>query len=220
MITLKEELDKPTPNTLADKLAAVKIGTVIRATKNSLYKQTPAASLSQLATLWSVSLPTDVKAAQAVGAYARAGAVTGQLVPVAYGVTPASGQFAVAPNGDIVTLAADAITSLDVQYMPEKLDVLTLDLPVIADVAVLPEVALTPGTVLLMKAVVTAGASVGEKIVIAAGGAPAGAAQANLAIDKASVQFKAGEATKCTVTLGCIPSVDVEALLGSASQYL
>jgi hypothetical protein len=214
-ISLKEQMDKATPNTLADKLSLVKIGSVLRAGKNSLYKQAPAASLLQLATLQSLALPTDAKAAECVRAYARAGAVTGELSKVAYGVTPATGEYAVAPNGDIVVLAADAITSLDVQYLAEKLDVFSQELPVVADVLTLPVVA--EGTVLLMSVEVTAGASLGKKIILIPGGTPI-AGQAALSVDKLTVNFFAGEATTAKITVGVIPVTDIETLLGADSQ--
>lgn len=212
--SLKDTLNKATPNTLADKFAELQLGSMFRSLINRLYMQAPVASLYQLVTLKAILLPNDVKASVIERAYARAGTGTlGELAIVGYGVTPAAGQIAVAPNGDIVTLAADAYTSVDVSYVPEKGDVISGESPVVADVLTLPQSVVGANALLTVE--VTAGASLGKKIILVpSAGAPA-AGKAKLSLDKTTILFAVGEATKATWTVSMVPAVNVEALLAS-----
>jgi hypothetical protein len=69
-----------------------------------------------------------------------------------------------------------------------------------------------------MSAEVTAGGSLGKKIILIPGVAVA-AGQVGLSVDKTQVIFPLADAvTKAKITLGTIPVTNVEALLGADSQ--
>lgn len=74
----------------------------------------PTAPPYGLATVRQIGLPDNARAVAVTRAFVRAGAVTGELTPVAYGATPATTQIAVSPTGDIVVLGTDAPTDWDV----------------------------------------------------------------------------------------------------------
>jgi hypothetical protein len=104
---------------------------------------------------------------------AGGGGTPGELVVDGYGTTPGAGHIAVAPNGDIVCLAADKYTSVDVVYQPEKYDLIeVVGAPVAANILTLPAAA--AGAIVLLEATATAGGALGAKIPLIPGsGAPA-----------------------------------------------
>lgn len=185
-----------------------------------------------LATLGGLQLPDDAKAATIIRAFGKVGGVTAvELSIQAYGTTPTTGQIAVAPSGDIVTLGTDLWTNFDVEYQPRKQDVVELVLPVIAGTGICalpittdprlggglpaqPATATTPAVastmisggvvVSLMEAEVLAGGVLGKFIVIAeATAAPGTTKQASLDLPKANVRFKVSDAvTQVRVKLG------------------
>lgn len=130
-------------------------------------------------------------------ATSRSGGVTGELTIVAFGVTPTTGQIAIAPNGSIVTLTSDAITSLDVAYAPERGLVVEFTLPVATGVLTIPTSVLGGtalggnGAVLLLEAEALTATVVGKKIVLIPGTAPA-TTQARLNVAKTQVLFNTG----------------------------
>lgn len=219
--SLKSELNKVSPQFLADALRIVKFGDVVRGLPTTLRKKDPVASSYQLATLHALALPDSAKAAFIFRAYARATSAAGplgELAVVGPGVTPATGEIAVAPNGDIVTLAADAYTSVDVHYLPTKYDLGEVTLPVVANVLTLPVAATTPGVVRIFEAEALVGTSVGKKIILMPGaGAPAaGQARANLALT--TVTFAVADAvTSARVKFGIVSAADLDALLEAES---
>lgn len=143
-------------------------------------------------------------------AYARAGAVTGELVVVAYGTTPASGQIAVAPNGSIVTLLTNALTDLDVVFTPERGDVLEFVLPVLSNSLSLAGVT---GASTLLSVTALAGVSLGSKVVLIPGAAPA-AGQTSLNVAKTAVAFAAADAvTRARVRLLVKSAADLTSFL-------
>lgn len=214
---LKNELDKANANTLSALLAKLRFGSMLRGLVVQKIKQAPAAQSYQLATLQALTLPDDAKALTVERATVRAGGVTGELTCDAYGTTPLTGHIAVAPNGDLVVLAADAITSLDVWYRPMQHDVVEYTLPVAAGVLTIPAAATTAGVLALLEAEVTAGTVTGKKIVLVPGAAPA-TTKANLSVDKTQVLFNNGTdaPTMARVKLAvALPDVDV--MLSAAS---
>lgn len=217
--TLRERLNAAAPNTLADKLAKLGMGDVMaQCIPQQLVKKDPAASSYQLATLEAVGLSDFSRAATILRAFARAGGVTGELTVKLPGVTPATGEIAVAPNGDIVVLAADAITSLDVLYMPEALDVYEVELPVASNDIVLPT---SFGTVLrLLEVEALTGGVVGKNKIIAAGARSVTTTQVNLKADKTTVQFVAADAvTKARVKFGVAPAADRNTKLLATAEF-
>lgn len=218
--SLKNKLDAANPNVIADGMRIVKFGSILRASVTTLRRKDPAADAGSLATLEAVVLPDDGKALTILRAYARAGTGTlGELAVQAFGTTPAAGQIAVGPNGDIVVLAADAWTDLDVVYQPDKYDLAEVTLPVVANVATLPPSLITNTRVVsLLDANATAATSTGRKIILVPGaGAPA-AGQARLNLAKTTVTFAGADAvTQATIKVAIVAATDADALLTAAA---
>lgn len=212
--TIQQALNRADPNTIADLFRSLKIGDVIRALPTTIRRRTTAASTSIAAAAFAVSGQAEEARANAIqSAYARAGAgAPGPLTVVAY-PPAAPGDVAIAPNGAVVTLAADAWTDVDVSYTVEKGDVVEVTANVTANVLTLPTNVTNPGVVTLIEAEALTGGSTGFKPIIAPGAAPA-AGEANLDAPKALVQFDPADAvTKARVRLLINSSVDVSASL-------
>lgn len=212
----KDAFDRANPNTLADLFRLAQIGKVLRGQIPQVARKVaPAADAGVDATMWANGTPYDARAAGIVSAYARAGAgVVGPLVIAAPGVLPAASEIGIAPNGDLVTLAADAWTDLDVTYIPERGDVITYQAAVVANAIALPSNITDRGVVRMLDATVTAGASTGRKVIALEGAAPA-AGEASLDAAKANVAFFAAEATEAIVTLLVSAADDLGAILES-----
>lgn len=220
-MSLKESFDRANANTLSAAFQKVKLGQTLRQdVRVSRRKVNPVAlgvSAYCLATLHVVVLPDDAKASSVLRAYARAGtAGTGEMATVARHATPASGQIAVTPSGDIAVLAADAITDLDFEYLAARYDVIELVLPVAANVLTIPATYTARGVMDASQIEALAGTAVGEKIILTPGaGAPA-AGQARLDVAKATVTFAAADAvTSARVRLQLTALADLDALLES-----
>lgn len=222
--TLKEALNNGNANSLPSALAILKIGTILRSMVTFIAAQAtvvPGGDQPQLATLRKLTLPIGAKASTIRRAWSRAGSVTGALTPVAYGVTPTTGQIAVAPNGDIVTLGTDAITSLDVEYEPMRYDVLEYDADVVSNDLVLPAAITGRRVIALLSAEGYAGTQVGKKIVLVDGARSTTDGTCNMNVLKTIVQFDATDAiTKARVKVAVMPEADVNALLEAASPGL
>lgn len=217
--TIKDSLDRSDLNTLADMFRLLKLGGIVASLNTALRKAAQAVSPYVLATVRTTDKQQQfAPAATILSAYARAGtAAPVVLAPVAY--PPAGNQIAVAPNGSIVTLAADAWTDFDVLYTVEKGDVYELVAPVSANVLTLPPFVTDRGAVLLLEVEATAGTATGKKIIDATGTAPA-AAHAALTAAKATVAFNAADAvTEARVRLLFASSVDVSGTLGLPSTF-
>lgn len=218
--SFKNKLNAANPDVIADAMRIMKFGDFVRSQKTFLHKKVPVASGYQLATLQAFLLADDGKALTVTRAYARAGTATaGELAVVAYGTTPATGQIAVAPNGDIVVLAADAWTSVDVFYQPDAYDVAEVTLPVTTNVLTLTAALAAVGCKALLEAEAVAAGSTGKKIILVPGaGAPA-AGQARLNLAKTTVTFAGADAvTSARVKLAMVPGTDLDALLTAISQ--
>lgn len=196
--------NRANPSTLSDHWRKARAGDVLAGhLPQQLRQKDPAAQVNELATLEGIGLPYHSRAASIQRATVRAGGVTGELTPVAYGVTPATTQIAVSPSGDIVTLAADAITDLDVNYLPEDGEVVELPpLPAPAGVLTIPTQFSGRGVVLLLEAEATVATITGRKIILVPGAAPA-TLQARLNVAKTTVVFNFGTdvVTEARVTL-------------------
>lgn len=210
-----DAINRANPNTISDHLRNMKWGSILAGRCPQLLqkKSMDAAgnNASQQATLDCFKLGSHMKAATIIRAVARAGAAgTGEMAVQAYGVTPASGQIAVAPNGDIVTLAADAITDLDVYYQPIELVRREVQISVIAGTGVgaLPAGVLSRGVFYLESAIVTAGGVTGEKRVLVPGAVNPGTPSARLSIAKDAVNFTVADAvTMATVVVLELPQI-------------
>lgn len=204
-------LNRVTPSSAATLLALLAIGDVLAAhVPQQLRQKTPAADANQLATLESFGLPMQARAESIVRAYARATGASGtlgELAVQAANTTPADAQIAVAPNGNIVVLAASDYVDVDVTYIPARGEVVELpELPVTSNALAIPSTYTDRGVVYLLEAVATEGTSAGRKIITAPSGSVASAGHARLDLAKANVKFNGTDAiTKARVTLLVAP---------------
>lgn len=223
-MTIKEAINRANPNGLPDLLRQIKFGSLILGglpqLRHKFNFDASGASARHQATLDHMPLAADGSAAVILRAYARAGAAgTGELAVQAFGVTPASGQIAVAPNGDIVTLAADALTDVDLYavLMPLEEKVITLDVIPGTGVCALPASVTGRGVGYLKSALVTAGTVVGEKRILVPGAVNPATPSARLSVAKDAVHFTVADAvSKVTLTLAMNPEVDAYARLYEA----
>ena len=215
----KAALAGATNNTLPEHLKTIGFAAVMRGQISQVVrKKDPAASVySPVATVETVVLADDAKATSILRAYARVGTVTGALTVVAPGTTPATTEISIQPNGDIMVLAADAITSLDITFVPERGDVDELpNWPVASNAIVLPARITTPGAVLLLEAESLEGTLTGKLRVLAPSASAAATGQALLNLAKTSVKFAPADAvTKARVKLLVCAADDLDTILES-----
>lgn len=191
-MTLAADIDRGNLNSVADALRLIKAGQTLQSdlkqTRRNVDMDALGVNPFDLGTL--DALVPAVPAMNIFRAYARAGtAGTGEMTVVAPNTTPATGEIAVSPAGNIVTLAADAITDVDVEYMPARGDIFEFTGDVATGVMALPSQLTTRGVVLLIEAEALAGTITGNKVVLApAAGLPA-TLTARLDVAKANVQF-------------------------------
>lgn len=223
--SLKEALNRAKPGDLADMLVKVQFGNVLRQSipttlrHKSMVAQ-PANSYVK-STLQALTLPDGAKALTVLRACARAGTGTpAELTVDAYGTTPSAGHIAVAPNGDIVTLTADAWTDLDVTYQGDKYDVVELTLPVVSNALTIPAIYTVLGVVGLLESEAIAGTSAGKKeVLIPAATSAAGTSCLSLA--KNLVRFNGTDAiTSARVKLAVASAADVDALLEASTNFI
>lgn len=214
-------LNRANPSTLSDHFRKVRVGDLIAGhLPQQLRKKDPAAQLNELATVEGLGLPYYARAASILRATVRAGGVTGELTPQVYGTTPATTQIAVSPSGDIVVLAADAITDLDVSYVPEDGEVfVSATLPAPAGVLTIPTQLTARGVVLLLEAEAITATITGRKIVLVPGAAPA-TLQARLNVAKTQVLFNFATdvvtAARVTLLVARPAAQQLDAVLASA----
>jgi hypothetical protein len=175
------------------------------------------ASPYALATLDVIRLPDESKAGALMRAYAlTGGAGTGEMTVAARHATPGTGNIAITPSGDIALLATDVITSVDVEYIPERGDVREYFGTVTANVLALPVQLTDPGVVMMMEAEALEGGATGPEIILTPGaGAPA-AGQARLDVALATVTFAVADAvTRARVKVLLVAEADFSALLAA-----
>jgi hypothetical protein len=225
--TLKEVLNAANPTTLADALKALGLGDVLRALPVHLTKQVPATSpTNMIANTHAIVLPDDAKCGAILSCYVRAGTVNGAFtcdnLPQSTSVTTA--HVAKTESGDIAFLDSDAVTSVDIVYVPRKMDVVILtNQPVVSGTGVcaLPSWVTTAGVVTILSAVSTGTTGGTCKVVAPAAAVPTTTLQCNLNLAKTQAQFRIADViTSATIKLGLIPAIDVNALLAAASTIL
>lgn len=223
-------LNRASPDTLPDQLRVLELGNLLAGqipqVARGLNMVAKGVSLYNISTV-QVFAPEGHQAGAAIlRATVTAGGVTGELTPVAYGATPATTQIAVAPNGSIVTLAADAITGLDVTYIPERGDVVEFTATVVADAVVLSRFlglkndGTTPRkAVMVLEVDALAGAVVGKTRILVPGAAPA-TTQSRLNVAKDSVLFAAADAvTKARVKVLVTAAADLTNYLTGTDTF-
>jgi hypothetical protein len=195
--TIRDAFNRANPNTLPDLFRSIGVGDLL---VGQLPQVVRGASMVangvsgyNVATLHAYAPEGHSAGASIQRATVRAGGVTGELTVVAYGATPATTQIAVAPNGSIVTLAADAITDIDINYTPERGDVIEAVISVTSNDIVLSSILNGKKAILLLEAEVLVGTSTGKKIVLVPGGVPA-AGRANLDVPKGTIHFAVADA--------------------------
>lgn len=218
MTTEKNALAGATNNTLPEHFKAFGFADVMRGQiPQVMRKKDPAVSVYRpIATVETITLADNARATGITRAYVRAGGVTGELTVVAPGVTPATGEISVQPDGNIMVLAADAITNVDVTYIPERGDVDELpdEWPVVTNVLTLPARMTAKGVILALEVEATAGGSTGAKGILAPGaGAPA-AGFCKLNAAKTTITFAGADAvTTARVKVLLCAAVDLDTAL-------
>lgn len=224
--TVKDQLNNANNNTLATLLQQLGLGDFVRSMPLELDKQVPVAGAAANGNIVAndvIHLPDDCKAAVVLRACVRAGSTTGELTPVAHDATPSTTQVAVTPNGDIAfNHGTDAVTDVDVLYVPQVGDLVSGTFPVATGVVTLPANWVSQGVLLLIEANVLTGTITGEKIVLApvAGAGLPATTKAQLTSNKSTVSFNNGTDAPTTafVKLLLKPKNDRNALMSSASS--
>lgn len=163
------------PNKVGDFNRSVKIGSALKQ-----------GGMSLRGSVVSDALSLETKAVAVVSALAIAGGTTGALTPVA-SATPAAGEVGVDRLGNIVFAAADAITSVEVVYIPAEGD--TISSGGVCDAAGAVKIANGSTARIVTSAEVDGNA----RTVIDRGGAPA-VGEVALSLDGATVQFNVADA--------------------------
>jgi hypothetical protein len=213
--SVREALNRADPNVLADMLRSIAFGDALRGMPVYLRGRTPVAAYpQQVSTLSAIQLPQDAKAAILHRVTVRtATAAAGEFTIVAYGTTPTTTQAAIAPNGDIVFLTSDAVTSVDVIYTPQKGDVLgnqansklgitSLTLAAPAGVATIPA-PYSGLAILLLQANATVATFTGQKQILVPATTNTATLTAALSKDGTKVYFNSATdvVTQCQVDL-------------------
>lgn len=209
----KDVANMSNPTQLPSILQKLRIGDIIRRLPTTLRAKKPVAVPGVAGTYIGIKLPDDAKAGRILAAYARAGtAGTGRMV-ISLDETPATGEIAISNTGDLIFLAADAITSVDVIYLPENADAWEIELPVASNVAILPP-ELTSRAVVL---VAEASGNGSAKTVMLPGATPI-AGQCALSVDKTTVVFAGADSvTSCKLKILTGSDFDLDAALESIS---
>ena len=225
-MTLKDDIDRANPNTLSDACRIIKLGqTLLQDTKQTI-RRLNIHALGRTAwdglTLDCPAQPDDCKAARLLMVRTLASGVAVQEYTLdANDTTPATLHAAIQPTGNIALLAADAVTSVDIEYMPARGDVMEAVVPVVASFAAIPAAMLARGVIYLCECEALAAALVGNKIVLTpAAGAPA-ATQCRLSLAKDTVQFAGADAvTSCRIKCLCGALANLGTLLESTTSNI
>ena len=222
-MTLKAAIDRANPNTLADGCRAIKLGQTLMQNMTQAFRRrnihvTDGVSPYDGATLDTIQLPDDCKATRLIMVRTLASGVAVQEYTLdANDATPITLHAAIQPTGNISVLTLDAITSIDIVFLPCRGDMFEVTLPVVANFLTLPAVMTTPGVIYLSQCeamTIGGGGLIGTKVVLTpAAGAPA-AGQARLDLAKATVQFAAADLVmSARVRCFCAPAADLYTLL-------
>jgi len=221
MTDLSASLDRANPNTLADQFRTIALGqTLQQDVKQTLRVDADAlGGQPEDAATADIIVPAS-PAGVILRAWARAAtANAGEATVGARHGTIAAGEIRVTPAGNIGVLAADVMTDLIVEYLPERGDiVVTADLPVTANVLTLPA-AISGNALVLMSAEALTATLTGRKLILTPGAAGPAAGQAEMDIGGTTVTFQATDAvTVARCTLLVDPAADLTALLADANQ--
>lgn len=227
MSALKAAIDRANPNTISDSFRVLQLGKTlasdVKQTKRNVDMDALGTDPSELGTLDAIVLPEDARAGTILRAYSRAGSAgQGELVVDPPNTTPGTGDIAVSPAGNIVALAADAHTDVDVEYIPVRGDVVEISGVPAVGVLAIPTSLVTRGVLVLLEAEALVATIAGRKIVVApAAGLPA-TLQARLDVAKANVSFNNATdvVTSARARLLVVATVDSNAELEADSALL
>lgn len=217
--TLREATNRANPSGLSDILRALAVGDMLtQRLPRVMRAEVPNvadAVLEGAVSVDRIRLPSNCKASRIRQARARASGVgaLGLMTITALNTVPGAAEIAIAPNGDIVFLAASAYTSVDVDYEPVIGKVIELtNVPVAPATGICtllpPIVAMHPHV--LVAATITDGVVIGQcTVAYRATAAPAATLFANLDLPGDHVRFLAADGVRmCNLTL--IVAGDVE----------
>lgn len=232
----------PSANTIADYflkeggIAQLHLGQMPQMLHRKVPATDPGAPVSSVV---SIALPDEAKVDPSgiVSVYVRAvsgGSVLGYYVEKSTTpfTTPTTGTYASQPNGNIMLLAADLPTDVDVTYIPQRGKIITLDAqPVASDSFAIPSVfTATPnpnspgmpgGVIALLEVFSLAGTLTGQLRVKAPNASAPATTLANLDLAKQHVLFAVADAvTSCRVKLLVCPDVDLQTVLQAPSLIL
>jgi hypothetical protein len=223
MTTFFDALNRSDPNSLADLLRQIGLGQFLAGQCNQVLRQVPtAASTSQLTTVYAVGLPTTSRATAITRAYGRTSLLStisaGELSVQAANATPTGSQIAVAPNGDIVVSASAGWSSMDVEYVPARGDVVKLTgQAVSSNTFTIPTQYTTAGVVYLLSATANTGSVTGVCKIVAPQATSPATTKACLNLAKTAVKFYSSDAvTNCDVTLLVGASLDLANTMAGA----
>ena len=177
---LKEVGNEGNPNKVGVFNQDVKMGTALLQGSQSIK-----------GTVTSDVLSLDVKAIAVISAYSTAGTLTGPLTPIAGG-TPSTGQVIVDRLGNIVFAAADAVTAVEVVYVPAEGD--TVSSAIVTDAAGLATFPNSSTARIITSATIDGNA----RTVIARDGTPS-AGEVALTLDGSGAQFNVADANSSAV---------------------
>lgn len=191
--TLRDALNRANSSTIATHLQRVQLGTVVAGhVPQQISGAVPAARTNELGTVLGLGLPYTSRASAVLRATVRSvgsGSVLGELTPVKHDVTPSTGEVAVSPSGDVVFLASDAATKVDVVYAPVAGEVVELTAPCPLGIMALPAWIIARNPLLLLEATADVATIGGRKIILAPAAAVVATTKAALAIDRSKVYF-------------------------------
>ncbi len=213
MEKLRESLNRSDPNTAHDIFRTILLGTILSALRAVIRAVVPVGD--------AIALPNMAKARRVLSAYARAGAgALGELTVSATPLTPAAGEVGWSATGDILFNAADAWTSVDVEFEPmvNVAEYATDGFPVVANILTLPQPA-RPAVMLLSVVGYDAAGSVTTMTVMVPGTAPA-AGECALDLAKETVVFNAADAIVRADVVMLRAGVNVVNTLESQSRFV
>lgn len=187
--SLAAVLNESNPNKLADAGRLVRLGTAL-----SLIARK--AVVTVVAGTGIGALPTNAKAATILRCFVRAGGVSGYFTPIAGEAPPATTQVAISPGGDLLFLAADAVTSAEVIYLAEEGEVITERMTVAASAGLFAQ---GRRAARVLSATVVAGVTPGVVLVPDDRTTAAGAGEVCLTLLGTGVVFNAGNVVAGTV---------------------
>ncbi len=215
-MTVREGLNRANPNDLANlnNLARMGDGLALVARHEIV---TVAANIGVL--------PDTAKAKAVLGCYVQAGAATGYFTAIDTDAAPAAGEVAINPLGNLAFNAADAVTEIEVIYIPVEGRLIEDEIITVANATEIGTLLAGKGCTQLVAATLNAPAATpGAKTVVARGTLPAalGAGECAVQDDGHGIGFLAAEVgpadVTATVTYFAQPGVGDDAVDGFANR--